>query len=74
MTYQVTDAHGQPWPPGIKSELCDPASPRSIMPSARAVAARAAVAVARVRCSESGAGWGCGTVHSLAKPLLKGES
>ncbi len=70
-TFQVTDSRGQVWPPGFRSQLCDPASPLCVMPTARQAAARVGVAEARARCSVSGEGWGRGTMHWLPAPKGK---
>ena len=71
MSFQVRDRKGRVWPPGFESQLCDPESPLSVIPSARQKAARIAVAESRKRCSASGEGWGRGTVHWL--PPAKGR-
>lgn len=70
-SFQLLDANGQVWPPGFESELCNPDSPLTMIPSARQRAARIGVAEARARCSVSGEGWGRGTMHWL--PADKGR-
>lgn len=68
MTFEVRDELGRPWPPGFRSVLCDPEHPLSVVPSPRALAARVAVQRARVRCNETGEGWGTGTVSGTSSP------
>ena len=68
MTYMVHDERGNVWPPGFRSELCDPDSPHSML-SHKAKTAEAALAKATL-AREAGKGWGNGNLPHMNKPLV----
>ena len=65
-----TDKPASVWPPGFRSQLCDPNSPFSIL-SHKAKQTEAALAKAN-EARAQGKGWGKGEIAHLQKPLLKG--
>lgn len=66
--FMVTDRHGNVWPPQFKSDLCDPASPHSMLsPKAKSLElANAASNESRAQ----GKGWSNGTIQHMQRPLL----
>jgi hypothetical protein len=68
MSFMVRDKHGNVWPPQFKSDLCDPASPHSML-SAKAKSLASALDAANAARAQ-GKGWGTGEIAHLAKPLI----
>lgn len=68
-SFMVRDESGAVWPPGFKSQLCDPLRRNSILRTIKQQQAQRANRVARERVAESGEGWANGYMGPLsAKP------
>lgn len=68
-SFQLYDEQGRIWPPGFKSQLCDPKHPNTMVSFNAITSARAKEA--REQAAREGRGWANGTIESLAKPDYK---
>lgn len=73
MTFTLHDDLGNVWPPGFKSEMCDPNSPHCIL-SHKAKMAAAKNLAAATKAREAGKGWGNGDMPHMHKPRAKGKA
>ena len=65
-SFMLRDGRGAVWPPGFVSQLCDPASPHSMLRTLKQHQAQHASRIARERVSESGEGWANGYMGPLS--------